>query len=185
MKPKSYPRVWDKETIQEILNDLDHYFLTKNKKLQVLTIGGVSIVLQDYQERATDDIDIIPLHDSDYFIKTCKKLGISVQAVTISSTVDFNEAKRVTLFQGEALTLHSISAGNLISLKLERFTKQDPEDIYAIIRKEKFSYEDFLAIVKEGALNFVGHPQKYLFPAQIVVETMYPDRIEEFKKIFK
>ena len=78
----------------------------------------------------------------------------------------------------------SVMTEDLIRLKLERFRKQDPEDIYAIIQKEKLSYESFVALVKEGLSYFVGRPEAYQISAQIVVETVYADHIEDFKKHF-
>lgn len=71
---------------------------------------------------------------------------------------------------------------NLIRLKLERFRKQDPEDIYAIIEKEHLPYENFAQLVEEGLVIYIGRKENYLMSAQIVVETMYPDQVENFKR---
>lgn len=49
-----------------------------------------------------------------------------------------------------------------------------------MIQKEKVSYEDFLVLVKEGISNYVGRPEAYQLSAQIVVETIYPDRLKDF-----
>lgn len=181
-KKTPYPKEWDKQTIQVILKDLDHTFFLKNKKVEIIAIGGVAIVLQDYQDRSTNDIDIAPLSGSEYFLRTCEELGIKAQSITLATTVDFNDTEKVLLFKGNALTVFSVTAEGLIRLKLERFRKQDPEDIYAIIQKEKLSYEDFVKLVKEGLSYFVGRVETYQISAQIVVETIYPDHIDDFKK---
>lgn len=75
-------------------------------------------------------------------------------------------------------------AEDLIRLKLERFKKHDPEDIYAIIRKEKFSYERFAALVKKGKADYVGRVEEYLVSAQLVVERMYSENCKNFSREF-
>jgi hypothetical protein len=181
---KKYPKEWDKNTIMEILQDLDDYLARKGEKVVVTAIGGIVIVLQDFQPRSTNDLDVAPVSDADRLLKACEKLGIKAQIVTLSSTVDFNTIERLPLFTGKVLTLYGVGAEDLIRLKLERFKKHDPEDIYAIIRKEKFSYEQFVALVNEGKGCFVGRVEEYLVSAQLVVERMYPDKFDDFSRRF-
>lgn len=180
MTKKKYPKEWDKNTILEILQDLDAYFIKKREKVVVLAIGGLVIVLQDFQQRSTNDVDLAPILNSDRLLKACNQLGINAQVVTLCSTVDFNEARTIKLFTGKMLTINGVSAEDLIRLKLERFHKHDPEDIYAIIQKKKLPYERFAALVDEGKDYFIGRVDEYLLSAQLVVERMYPEKFEEF-----
>lgn len=182
---KKYPREWDKQTILEILQDIDDYFTKKREQVKVTAIGGVVIVLQDFQSRATNDLDVAPISDAKRLLKACDKLGIKAQVVTLASTVDFNEVEKVLLFSGKALTFSGVGADDLIRLKLERFKKQDPEDIYAIIGKEKFPYERFVALVNQGKNDFIGRVDEYLISAQLVVERMYPGKLEDFKRMVR
>lgn len=179
---KKYPKEWNKETILRILRDLDDYFVNRGERVEVVAIGGVAIVLQDFQSRSTNDFDMAPMEDAERLLKACHKLGIDAQVVTLASTVDFHEVERISLFAGKALTLYSVGAEDLIRLKLERFRKHDPEDIYAIIEKENFPYERFVALVKEGKIDFIGRVDEYLVSAQLVVERMYPDKSEDFSR---
>lgn len=82
------------------------------------------------------------------------------------------------------ILLNGVGAEDLIRLKLERFEKHDPEDIYAIIRKEKFPYERFAALVKEGKGYYIGRVEEYLVSAQLVVERMYPENFKDFSREF-
>ena len=181
---KKYPKEWDKETILEILGDLDDYFVKKGETVVVTAIGGIAIVLQDFQPRSTNDLDMAPVSDAERLLKACGRLGIKAQVVTLVSTVDFNDIERIQLFVGKALTLYGVGAEDLIRLKLERFEKHDPEDIYAIIRKEKFPYERFAALVKEGKDYYIGRVEEYLVSAQLVVERMYPENFKNFSREF-
>lgn len=184
-KKTHYPREWNKETIQIILQDLDFHFTKKKKNIEVVVIGGVAIVLQEYQDRATNDFDLAPVSDAGYFLRACEQLGIDAQAITMSTTVDFNDVERIELFRGKSLTVFSVTSEDLIRLKLERFRKQDPEDIYAIIEKERLPYESFAKLVEEGSVIYIGRKENYLTSAQVVVETIYPDRVEDFKRTFR
>lgn len=182
---KKYPKEWDKETILGILKDLDDYLEKKGERITVTAIGGIVIVLQDFQPRSTNDLDMAPVSDALRLLEACKKLGINAQVVTLASTVDFNDVERVRLFAGKALTLDGVGAEDLIRLKLERFAKHDPEDIYAIIQKEKLPYERFAMLVREGKNYFIGRVEEYLVSAQLVVERMYPEKFESFTSEFK
>lgn len=182
MAAKKYPREWDKQTILAILQDIDDYFAKRGEKIDVTAIGGVVIVLQDFQARSTNDLDLAPIADAERLLKACKRLGINAQTVTLTSTVDFNEVMRIPLFSGKALSFSGVGTEDLIRLKLERFKKQDPEDIYAIIEKEKFTYERFVALVTEAKEHYIGRMEEYLISAQLVVERMYPDKLENFKR---
>lgn len=182
---RKYPKEWDKEIIVQILRDLDDHLVQRRERASVIAIGGVVIVLQDFQLRSTNDLDMAPVSGADCLLKACSRLGINAQVVTLASTVDFQEVETIRLFSGKALTLDGVGAEDLIRLKLERFRKHDPEDIYAIIQKEKFPYEKFAAIIREGKIDFVGRTEEYLLSAQLVVERMYPDRLKDFKGSFK
>lgn len=153
-----------------------------NKKLSITILGGASIVLLDFKDRATQDIDVAPPIDS-LFLKAGNKNGIPIQSAgNLVSTVDFEHCEKPIVFKGKFLTVHSISPEELIKSKLERFQKQDPEDIYSIIQKTNYSYESFKDLVKEMRIDFVGAPIKLLMHARTVVEQIYPEKSEEFYK---
>ena len=61
--------------------------------------------------------------------------------------------------------MHSVTVEDLIKLKLERFYKQDPEDIYAILEKTALPYERFKDIVSDMLPDFIGNPRALLLSA--------------------
>ncbi len=182
---KKYPREWNKGIIQGILQDLDAELAKKGEAISVTAIGGVAIVLQGFIDRSTNDLDLAPISDALRLLRACERLGIDAQIVTQSSTVDFNVIEKIPLFKGKALEFLGVKGEDLIRLKLERFQKHDPEDIYAIIQKEKFPYERFAELVDEGRVDYIGRVEEYLISAHLVVERMYPDKLEDFSRRFR
>ncbi|MBI5299172.1 MAG: hypothetical protein HY877_02595 [Deltaproteobacteria bacterium] len=77
------------------------------------------------------------------------------------------------------------TAEDLIKLKLERFRKQDPDDIYSIIDKTKLGYENFKNLVLEMLPYYIGNPRGVLLSASEIVERKYPSHLEDFKKQLK
>ena len=113
--------------------------------------------MQDFKARATQDIDIIPKAKGlTLFLDLCKKKGIQTQVISILSTVDFDQLDPKEIYHGEFLKVNALSSTDLIKSKLERFFKQDPEDIYAMIEKDHIAYDDFKDLVQEMLADFVG-----------------------------
>jgi hypothetical protein len=174
-----------REDILRIFSEVDAQLVKKKKSIKVKVIGGVPLILQNIRERATMDIDIAPGKDAVAFQTICSHLDIPVDIITISSTVDLQNAPGVSLFKGKALEVNSVTPEDLIKLKLERFRKQDPEDIYAIIEKSNISYKQFREIVRGMRLDFIGNLRELLISAMIVVETMYPENKTDFEMLVK
>lgn len=174
-----------REELLRIFADIDHGLQQHHRKVSVTAIGEVSILLQGIRNRSTRDIDIADTGDASAFQKACEQKGMPVDIVTISSTVDFLHAPKVVLFQGKALQVHSVTAEDLIKLKLERFYKQDPEDIYAIVEKTALPYERFKDIVSDMRTDFIGNPRALLLSAMVVVETVYPQNKADFEALLK
>ena len=99
---------------------------------------------------------------------------------SVTSTVDINRSKKELVFDGKSLKVFAINPLDLIKMKLERFYKQDPEDIYNIIENMSLKYEDFKKLALEGYSDFVGRKEDYFLSAQIVVEKVYPQHLENF-----
>lgn len=149
--------------------------------LSIRVLGGISMLLLGVRDRVTIDIDVAATADAHEFQKTCATLGIPVDIVTIASTVDLARCPTVTVFRGANLTVESVTPRDLLKLKLERFYKQDPEDIHAIIRRMPISYDEFEAIVADMLPDFIGNVRSLILSAQIVVEQLWPDRVDPFR----
>lgn len=167
-----------------IFSSLDDHLARKGKTLSVTVIGGVSIILMGIRDRSTLDIDIANIGDAVEFQKLCEDQNIRVDIVTISSTVDFEHSPKIQLFKGRGLVVETITAEELVKLKLERFRKQDPEDIYAIIERTSLSYEHYKALVKDMLQYFIGNERELILSALIVVEKIYPDKKDDFASSF-
>ena len=165
-----------------LFQKLDAVLAEKGQKIRVVVLGGLAIIAQGFRERATLDIDIAQNRDAAIFVKACNQISIPVDIITVSSTVDLNHAPTKNIFSGKYLQLEAITAPDLIKLKLERFYKQDPDDIYAMIQKVGMTYEDFKTIFLDMLPDFIGNPRGLVLSAQLVVERMFPEAIDNFKR---
>lgn len=164
-----------------IFSEVDARLRNDGRTLRITALGGVSLILLGIRERATWDIDVAASKDAVAFQKICAEYGIDVDLVSVASTVDFVHAPTVRLFEGRALRVDSVTPEDLLKLKLERFRKQDPEDIYAIIEKLSLSYERYQSLVQEMLPDFIGNPRELLLSALIVAEQVYPGHRDDFE----
>lgn len=169
----------------QLLQSIDRVFVKKKQRVAVTVLGGLAIILQDFRARSTLDIDIAPTRDAEQFVDACRTLGVPVDVVTIATTVDLVHAPTVVVYTGKALTVAAIEARDLIKLKLERFYKQDPEDVFAIITHIRLAYLHFAEIVCDMLIDFIGNPRSVVLSAQEVVERMYPEHLGEFVQLMR
>lgn len=169
-----------KAELEILLRAIDEDFLVRGRTAHVTLLGGGSIILLGFRDRATLDLDIAATADAAVFLQICRDHGVPVDIVAIASTVDLNHCSTVPVFRGKALTIASVTAPDLVKLKLERFRKHDPEDIEAILAHEQISYEEFSTLVADMRLDYIGNEREVVLSARIIVERVYPDRVEEF-----
>lgn len=170
-----------KEDAEHLFKDVEKEFGKLNKKARIIVVGGMAIILQGIRQRATLDIDVAPTEDATLFREICAKLNIPVDIITIASTVDLVYAPTITVYSGNHLTIDSVTPENLIKLKLERFFKQDPEDIYAIIDYLSMTYDVFRNLVRDMLVDFIGNPRSLILSALQVAEIKYPDCAKTFE----
>ena len=174
-----------KKDALQLFKKIDQELEKIKKKAQVTVLGGLAIILQDFRERSTLDIDIAPTSDAKVFVEICAKLGIQADIINLTTTVDLLNTDTVEQFSGEFLTIDSIKAEDLIKSKLERFKKQDSDDIMAILDKTGISYQYFKKLVKEMMLDFVGNPRSLTLSAQVIVERRYNNNLDDFVSSIK
>ena len=165
-----------------IFEEIDAGLAARRKMLEVTLVGGASLILLGVRERATMDIDIADRVGAELFCKLCEQRGIPVDRITVASTVDLLHCPTIPIFQGAWLTVQSVTTKDLIKLKLERFRKQDPEDIYAIIEHEALSFKSFRDLVFDMIPDFIGNVRELILSAQIVVEQLYAEHLDAFKE---
>lgn len=178
-------RAIERADIPALFHTINDALAQKRQTAHITVVGGFAILLQGFRERATLDIDITAGHDATLFAATCATLNIPVDIVTIASTVDLTNTKTITKYTGKHLTVDTVLAEDLIRMKLERFTKHDPEDIYAIIDHTKLSYAQFATVVQEMLIDYIGRPQELRLSAQLVVERKYPEQLTAFATAMK
>lgn len=176
-------QAFTRQELLAFLQQLDNDLADQHKRLTVTLLGGAAIILLKIRERAT--IDITPHPDATTFQQMCAKRGIPVDIITISSTVDLHYCPTITVFKGKALTIHTVTPLDLIKLKLERFRKQDPEDIEAILAHESVRYKQFRDIVADMRLDYIGNERELILSAQMVVERLFPEHITDFCTTFQ
>lgn len=176
---------FNKENLLQLFLEIDVALRRDKRRVEILTLGGVSLIMQGLRERSTIDIDIANVGDAELFRKICSDRGVTVDIVTIVSTIDFSDIEKRCIFDGDYLTVESIGPEDLVQSKLERFRKQDPEDIYSVIEKTNLSYKKFKAIVKNMSSFYIGNPRELWLSAMIVVEEMYPKYKTDFLKTRK
>lgn len=165
-------------------------FKLVDKKLKeptkIVILGAASLLLLDIIQRSTADIDIANVLGAFIFQKISTKLGYLVDIVSVSSTVDFDSAEKYEVFQGKNLRVYSVNEKDLIKLKLERFRKQDPADINAIIKKTSLVYKDYKEIVTDAVKDYVGNPDIFILSILQVAEDHYTEEeLIDLKKTFK
>ncbi len=169
-----------KQRLLQFLQEIDRAAITP---LHITVLGGASILLLDFRERVTVDIDIAATPDARIFQKLSTAKGIPVDIVTVSSTVDLLRCPTTIAFKGRRLVIYSVTAEDLLKLKLERFHKHDPEDIYSILDHLNLPFERFKAIALDMLPDFIGNPRTLALSICLVVERRYPNHIEEIKNL--
>jgi hypothetical protein len=143
------------------------------KRCEVVLLGGCAILALNIRDRATRDIDIFPSPEAKLFKTLCGKESVEVDIVTLCSTVDPAESPKQTVFAGDALTVNALHPIELLKTKIERYYKQDPEDIDAILNATEFSVKAFEKLAKEMMIDFVGDPERLRTTLEIIADKHY------------
>ncbi|MCB1215125.1 MAG: hypothetical protein KDK66_06580 [Deltaproteobacteria bacterium] len=156
--------------------------LAKQKKFSEVTLlGGTSLIILGIRDRVTWDVDILPAGKNiELFLKLAIKLKMPVDVVSLTSKIDLAASPKTLVYQGKYLQISSIGAEALLQSKLERYAKQDPEDLIALSKKMELSYKKFLVIFKEMIIDYVGNPDRFLIQVRDFVELVFPENLEDF-----
>ena len=179
-----------KELTKKDLNDFFERFEEelgrKKTAASYVILGGAALVLLDFIERSTEDLDIAKEEgDRGLISEAAEKYGIKIDWVTQCTTVDFVECPKEIVFLKKQLKVSSINPRDLLKSKIERFEKQDPEDINAILDKLQMSYEELKNIFAEMLQEFVGNQDRLKIKARILVERKFSEHAPDFYRSFK
>jgi len=175
----------DKTRIENFFRSFDEELAAKNIQASYLILGGAALVMLEFIDRSTEDIDVV--HDGgnfDLMEEAAGKYGIVIDRVTQCTTVDFEECSKEEIFSGKFLKIRSISPQDLLKSKIERFQKQDPADVNAILDNLKLKYADFKSLFSEMSLDYVGNLDRLKTNARIVVERRFAEMADDFYETF-
>lgn len=156
----------------------------KEQPLRIILWGAASLLMLEIRERSTVDIDLAPNADARRFQKIAGLFGYPADIVSVSSTVDFQNCPTLKVFGGKFLEVFSVNEWDLLKLKLERFRKQDPADIDAIIKKINLTYPDFKKLALEARADFIGNPRRFsLQILQVAADHFNGEEVQDLEKI--
>lgn len=178
------PKELTKPEFEAALRRIDAELTRKKEKpLKIVLIGAATMLMLDIRDRGTTDIDLAPCLDAKRFQNIAEKLGFSVDIVSVTTTVDFVVADTREVFRGNTLCALSVNELDLLKLKLERFRKQDPADIDAIIKKFAVDYKTYKNLALEAAKDFVGNSRRFsLQLLQAAAEHYRREEVDELEK---
>jgi hypothetical protein len=173
--------------------ELHHFFkwfdeeLKEKKDYANYTIlGGAALVLLEIIDRSTADIDIVVEKvNPDLINEAAEKFGIEIDRVTQCTTVDFNDCPTEPIFIGDFLKIFSIQPRDFLKSKIERFEKQDPQDINALLKVLKLSYSEFKTLFSEMLQYFVGNEDRLKMKARTIVERNFSEDTKDFYNTFR
>lgn len=172
--PQKINRPLTKKDLMDVFYQMDQELLRQQAKpIKALIVGGCAMIMLNLIERSTYDIDLAPVMDAMTFRELAHQFGFIADIVTVSTTVDFNDFAPIQVFKGPCLMIEAVPPEFLMKMKLERFRKQDPQDIDAIIKKQQLDYQTYKSMVVEAAKDFVGNPRPFALSILQVAENHY------------
>lgn len=166
-----------REEILQIFQKVDKCLsAVSSLPVRIVLLGASALIMNHVVERGTFDIDIAPVFDAQKFMNVAEELGVPVDIVSISTTVDFAHTPVQEIFKGKKLTVLSVGLKDLIKLKLERLRKQDPSDIMALIKKGGIDFSTYREIALEAMKDFVGNPKRFKLQILYVASENFGDK---------
>jgi len=169
----------------EFFEWFDGKLLLQDLTASYTILGGAALLMLGIISRSTADIDLPAQKMEGLIHEAGQEFGIEIHTVTQCTTVDFAECPKEIVFEGKALQIFSIHPKELLKSKLERYQKQDPQDIKDILSYSKLSYSEFEEIFSEMLKYWVGHPNRLIMHGRNVVERHFPENAKQFHSTFK
>lgn len=186
MKKNKKIKELTKKDLNEFFERFEEELGRKKTAASYVILGGAALVLLNFIERSTEDLDIAKAEgDRGLIVEAAEKFGIKIDWVTQCTTVDFVECPKEIVFSGKQLKVSSINPQDLLKSKIERFEKQDPQDINAILDKLQLGYEELKKIFAEMLQDFVGNQDQLKMKARTIVERRFSEHAKDFYRSFK
>lgn len=159
-------------------------FSQKNKPLEVILIGGLSMEYYGLKERATIDIDAEVKGDINKLVQFFKKkhipadLGEDISRRSLISLPPVYKERAITIYSDVNLKIKVLSPIDFIIAKIRRFTEQDLEDALFVARKYQLKVEDIQKAAKEATNNSPKDTAIFIFKKNV---ELFVDKLNKQK----
>ena len=142
----------------ERLDERASFMFPNHKRLYLVLVGGSSLILRNYIDRATDDIDAIMVSAELNDLINSYGINSNVQAYMTSFPYDFEDRLEL-LWSGVLVDVFAASLEDIVIAKLCSFRDTDSEDIRSPQITNALNWELIAAlaalggIVQRGSLN--------------------------------
>jgi len=156
--------------------DNDAYLLhPDDERFSVIIVGGSALILGDYTQNVTKDIDIIGATKDLYNLLWKYDMNTDVAAYMNSFPMKY-EDRLVLLLEGRKVNFYTLSLEDIVISKLCSARKNDMEDVEVVANKVDWDLLEKLAVDDDELKANIMSDKDYFFFYE-----NYKDYIERFK----
>ena len=143
-------------------------------KVTLYVAGGIGCMLIDASIRPTMDFDFIDQGLSAKYLRVLNTLGdIDFIDISVTAMADDFQERAVLSYRGSSLSVYTVSAEDIIVMKLNRYNGRDSEDITKLLRLCDVTI----------LLNLIEKAGKSL--SNEVSKKIYEDNVKKFMETLK
>jgi len=141
-------------TIQENLSNLDGDLLAHfglNRHFEITIVGSSALILLGVTDlsRWTTDIDVLETPDEIRSFFAPYQMNTMVETFLYTYPETWRKRKQKLEFDGDCLSIYTMSLEDLALLKLLAFRKRDQDDLENIVRSNELDWKLFDLLVKD------------------------------------
>jgi len=157
--------------------DNDAYLLQPDdERFSVIVVGGSALILGDYTQNVTKDIDVIGATKDLYHLFWKYDMNTDVAAYMNSFPMKY-EDRLVLIFQGKKVNYYTTSLEDTVISKLCGGRKNDMEDVEVVANKVDWDLLEKLATDEDELKANIMNDKDYFFFFE-----NYKDYVRRFKR---